>query len=39
MEYRLANKFLRCPICRQVFIPEETVLGKMAETEASQEDK
>jgi uncharacterized protein with PIN domain len=39
MEYRLANKFLRCPVCKQVYIPEEIVLGKMAAAEASLEDK
>lgn len=39
MEYKLSNKFLRCPKCKQVYIPEEIVLGKMAETEASLEDK
>ncbi len=39
MKYKLANKFLRCPKCKQVYIPEEIVLGKMAEAEASLEDK
>lgn len=30
---------LQCPSCGLVFIPEELVLGKMAEVEKSLEDK
>jgi hypothetical protein len=30
---------LRCPVCSQVFIPEELALGKMAEVEKILEDK
>jgi len=39
MEYKLAEKFLRCPVCKQVYIPEEIALGKMVEVEESLEDK
>jgi hypothetical protein len=30
---------LQCPICRQVFIPEELALGKMVDVEKQLEDK
>ncbi len=30
---------LRCPVCRQVFIPEDLALGKMVEVEKVLEDK
>jgi hypothetical protein len=30
---------LRCPKCRQVFIPEELARGKMSEVEKLLEDK
>lgn len=33
------TKLLRCPVCREVFIPEELALGKMAEVEKNFEDK
>ena len=39
MGYSVSEKFLRCPKCRQVYIPEDVVIGKMAEVEASLEDK
>ena len=39
MGNRVSEKFLRCPQCKQVYIPEEAVLGKMAEAEESLEDK
>lgn len=29
----------RCPVCGQVFIPEELALGRMAEVEKTLEDK
>lgn len=32
-------ELLKCPKCGLVFIPEELVLGKMAEVEKSLEDK
>ena len=39
----LGNAFpvelLKCPICGQVFIPEDLALGKMAEVEKMLEDK
>ena len=37
--YTVSEKFLRCPQCKQVFIPEEIVLGKMVEVEETLEDK
>ena len=37
--HRISEKFLRCPKCKQVYIPEEIVTGKMAEVEESLEDK
>ena len=39
MGHKLSDKFLRCPKCKQVYIPEEIVMGKMAEVEANLEDK
>ena len=39
MGVQLSDRFLRCPICKQVFIPEETALGKMQEVETTLEDK
>ena len=39
MGHKLSEKFLRCPKCKQVYIPEDIALGKMAEVEASLEDK
>ena len=36
---RLSEKFLRCPVCKQVYIPEDVALGKMVEAEESLEDK
>lgn len=30
---------LRCPICRQVFVPEDLAMGKMADVEKQLEDK
>lgn len=37
--HRVSEKFLRCPVCKQVYIPEDIALGKMAEVEESLEDK
>ena len=39
IQYTVSEKFLRCPICKQVYIPEEIVLGKMVEVEETLEDK
>ena len=33
------TKLLRCPVCGEVYIPEELALGKMAEVEKNFEDK
>jgi len=33
------TKLLRCPVCREVYIPEDLALGKMAEVEKNFEDK
>lgn len=33
------TKLLRCPVCKEVFIPEDLALGKMAEVEKNFEDK
>jgi hypothetical protein len=30
---------LRCPVCGQVYIPEETAAGRMREVERALEDK
>jgi hypothetical protein len=30
---------LRCPVCGQVYIPEETVIGRIKEVERALEDK
>lgn len=30
---------LQCPVCRQVFIPEDLALGKMVDVEKQLEDK
>ncbi|MDR0518864.1 MAG: hypothetical protein LBG82_02245 [Clostridiales Family XIII bacterium] len=30
---------LRCPVCGQVYIPEDTAAGRMREVEKSLEDK
>jgi hypothetical protein len=39
LTYKVSEKFLQCPQCKQVFIPEEIVLGKMVEVEETLEDK
>lgn len=39
MGMQIAHQFLRCPVCKQVFISEETALGKMSEIETLLEDK
>lgn len=31
--------FPRCPVCGQVFIPEDVAIGKMLQVEKSLEDK
>ena len=37
--YNVAENFLRCPKCLQVYIPEDVAVGKMIEVETSLEDK
>ena len=39
MGFQMANNFLRCPVCKQVFIPEDVACGKMQEIETMLEDK
>ena len=39
LTYTFHTELLRCPVCRQVFIPEDLVKGRMAEVEAELEDK
>ena len=33
------HKVNRCPVCGQIFLPEELVIGRMAEVERKLEDK
>ena len=33
------DQLLRCPICKQVFLPEALVRGQIAEVEMQLEDK
>ena len=37
--YRLTNEFLCCPICKEPYLPEEIVQGKMHDVEILLEDK
>lgn len=37
--HQLTHKFPTCPVCKQVFIPEEDVTGKIAQVERELEDK
>ncbi len=37
--HNLISELLRCPQCRQVFIPEDLARGKIAQTEKELEDK
>lgn len=39
LSYTFHTELPRCPLCRQVFIPEDLVKGRMAEVEAELEDK
>jgi uncharacterized protein with PIN domain len=36
---RFEAELLRCPKCRQVFVPEDLALGKIREVEITLEDK
>lgn len=37
--HEFTTEALRCPVCGQVFIPEELAAGRMAEVETTLEDK
>ncbi|MCL1848961.1 MAG: hypothetical protein FWF83_04740 [Clostridiales bacterium] len=37
--HKLSDRFLKCPKCKQVYIPEEAAIGRMAKVEESLEDK
>ena len=39
LSYNFHTELPRCPVCHQVFIPEDLVKGRMAEVEAELEDK
>ena len=39
LTYSFHTDLLRCPLCHQVFVPEELVKGRMANVEAELEDK
>lgn len=37
--HTVSQEFPCCPVCSQIYIPEETVRGKMHEVEIMLEDK
>ncbi|MCL1896474.1 MAG: hypothetical protein FWG03_08010 [Clostridiales bacterium] len=37
--HRVTQEFLACPVCGNLFIPEDVVAGKMQKVEAQLEDK
>jgi len=37
--HRVTEEFLVCPVCGNLFIPEDLVSGKMLKVEAQLEDK
>ena len=39
MGHSFNHEFLRCPSCKQVYIPEEAATGRMAAVEHELEDK
>jgi len=39
LEHKMTHQFLACPECKAVFIPEETVNGKIHQLEMNLEDK
>lgn len=39
LTFTFHTELLRCPVCRQVFVPEELVKGRMSRVEAELEDK
>ena len=39
LDNRMSHEFLSCPVCHQVYIPEEMAHGRMHEIERMLEDK
>ena len=39
LDHGFHTKLLRCPKCKEVYIPESLATGKMAEVEQNLEDK
>ena len=39
MNHTMTDKILTCPVCGQVYIPEDYVRGKMRKVERTLEDK
>ena len=39
MKHEFSHPISKCPVCGQVFIPEELATGKIAEVETVLEDK
>ena len=39
MKYYMEAELLQCPVCGQVFIPEELAEGKISDVEKSLEEK
>ena len=39
LKHQMKHVFLKCPVCGQIYIPEEIVTGKMKEVETLLEDK
>lgn len=39
LDHAFHTKLLRCPSCKEVFLPEDLVKGKMSEVEQNMEDK
>lgn len=37
--HRVTHEFLCCPVCGELYIPEELVSGRMREVETMLEDK
>ena len=37
--HRITHEFLACPVCGNLFIPEDVVLDKMQKVESRLEDK
>lgn len=39
LDHSFSTEVMRCPVCGQVYIPENLAKGKMAQVEVSIEDK